>query len=195
MKQNIFPLSRTLLAILGMLSTLLIVFHVSVPVDAQSQVALTGKWDRLNPDQGNPTPEHEVLRCGGSTSWYCTYDKHPEPALRFENPPDSTFGSFRGENITSEWTCPGWFPSSICDDTTFVAGGVMNFVLSDGGNFIVDTELILTETDGHQILYMHWVDTLLCPWFRSFGEALAANPFPTPFNGQDWPSGDCVFPP
>jgi hypothetical protein len=137
---------------------------------AKGQPGIAGRWDRLNP--GVP-PEHEVMSCGGNANWYCTYDKHPEPGLGFVNPPDSTFGRFRGEDITSEWTCPAWFPYGICDNTTFVASGVMIF---NRGELVVDEQLILVENEGSQILYVYWVDQFVCPWYRTFDEALAANP-------------------
>jgi hypothetical protein len=165
---------------------------IAANIPATGQPGIAGRWDRLNP--GLP-PEHEVLRCGGNVNWYCTYDKHPEPGLGFVNPPNSTFGRFRGENITSEWACPAWFPSNICDNTTFVAGGVMTFALFDGGELIVDEQLILAENEGTQVLYVYWVDQFVCPWYRTFEEALAANPFPTPFNGVDGPVMDCLFVP
>jgi hypothetical protein len=196
MKRSFFILSRTPLAMLGMIGVLLLTLQASVLAEAQSELYLTGRWDRLNPDPNNPSPEHEVLRCGGNARWNCVYDKHPEPTLGFEQPPDSTFGQFRGENITSDWACPGWFPSDICDNTLFAAGGVMDFAQSDGSELVVDQELIVTNIGGTSILYVYWVnDQFVCPWFRSFDEAVRANPFPTPFNGEDWPAVDCLFGP
>ena len=195
MKHTLFTLNRTPRAIVGIVGALLLLFLGSVSAGAQGQLGLAGKWDRLNPDQSNSTPEHEVLRCGGNVQWNCIYGKQPEPQLGFENPPDSTSGKFRGVNITSEWTCPSWFPPSICANATFVAQGVMSFRLSDGSNLTVDQALILTETGGDQVLYMYWGEQFVCPWYGRFSEALAANPFPTPFNGEDWPTMDCVFGP
>ena len=165
---------------------------IAANIPATGNPGIAGKWDRLNP--GVP-PEHEVMRCGRNADWYCTYDKHPEPGLGFVNPPNSTFGRFRGEDITSEWTCPGWFGSDICDNTTFVASGVMGFDLFDGGELIVNEELILVENEGSQILYVYWVDQFVCPWYRTFDEALAANPVPLPFNGVDGGIMDCLFAP
>ncbi len=167
-----------------------------VPVEAYGQVKLVGKWDRLNPEQSNPTPEHEVLRCGGKARWHRIYDKHPEPNLGYENPPDSIYGHFQGKNITSGWTCPGWFPADICDNTKFVVGGMMEFVQSVGSEPTVAQELILTDIGGESILYVYWVNhQFACPWYRGFDEVLAANPFPTPFKGEEWPAIDCVFSP
>jgi hypothetical protein len=195
MNQKTFSRSRIPLAIVGSVGVLLLVLQAWAPAAAQVQVSLAGKWDRLNPDPDNPTPEHEVLRCGGDTKQVCVYDKQPEPLLAFENPPDSTFGLFRGEDITAGWACPGWFPKEVCESAVFVAGGTMNFRYPDGTNRDVNQELVVTDNAGGQVLFVHWVDQqFACPWFRGFGEALAANPFPTPFNGDDWPSGDCIFP-
>jgi hypothetical protein len=195
MKRNVFTARWALLSLAGVLGALFLVLQAPLPAAAQRHVNLAGRWDRLNPDQGNPTPEHEVLSCGGNARPNCVYNKQPEPRLGFENSPDSTFGHFRGEEVTTGWICPDWFPSGVCDHTEFVASGVMDLVLSDGSEVAINQELIVTGMDGQEVLYVYWVDQqFVCPWFRSFQEALAANPFPTPFNGQDWPAGDCRFP-
>jgi hypothetical protein len=107
-KLNTLTLGRAPLAFLGVALVLTLALQASVPANAQGQTNLAGKWDRLNPDQGNPTPEHEVLRCGGNARPTCVHDRQPEPRLGFENPPDSTYGHFRGEDITEDWICPGW---------------------------------------------------------------------------------------
>lgn len=195
MKRTPLILSPIVLVTVGALGVSLLLFQTPTIANAQGRPDLVGKWDRLNPDPNNPTPEHEVLRCGGNTTWHCVYDKQPEPRLGFENPPDSTFGRFRGEDVSSIWTCPDWFPSEICDNWTFVAGGAMEFLYPDGSNLVVDQELVVIDTGGGQMLYVYWVDQFACPWFRSLDEALAANPFPTPFNGEDWPELDCVVAP
>lgn len=179
----------------ALLASTFLLLEITVPAGARGQPPLVGRWDRLNPDQSNPTPEHEVLRCGGNISWNCTYDKHPEPRLGFENPPDSTSGRFRGEDVTSQWECPDWFPEDVCGDTTFVVRGVMNYELAEGGSLVVDQELVVTEYDGQEVLYAHWIGQFVCPWYRSFAEALAANPFPTPFDGEHWPAMDCAIAP
>jgi len=153
---------------------------------------IVGRWNRLNP--GLP-PESEVLRCGGNLMWSCTYDKHPEPGLGFLNPPEATFGRFQGMEATSEWACPTWFPANICEDSAYVVRGTMTFKQGDGNVFTVDEELILTESAGQQVLYVYWVDQFVCPWYRTFDEALAANSFPMPFNGTDGPEMDCTFAP
>jgi len=151
-------------------------------------------WDRLNPDQGNPTPEHEVLTCQVNAGWSCVYKKRPEPLLGFEDPPDSTTGDFTGSDITADWGCPDWFPSEICNNTVAVVGGAMTFHMSDGTEPVMNQELILTAIGGEQILQVHWVEQhFYCPWYKGFDRALEANPFPTPFNGEDWPGEDCTF--
>ena len=155
-------------------------------------------WDRLNPDENNPTPEHEVLECQVDAGWSCGYRKQAEPELKFEYPPDSTTGDFMGSDITADWVCPEWFPSEICNNTIAVVGGVMTFHRSDGTDLAVDQELIVADLGGEQILHVYWAgeeQRFYCPWYRGFDKALEANPFPTPFNGTDWPGMDCTFAP
>lgn len=194
MKKSLFL--RPACVFLGILALAFLPLQTGTPASAHVRPDLAGKWDRLNPDQGNPTPEHEVLRCGGNASPTCVYDKQPEPRLGFENPPDSTSGRFRGKDITEGWLCPEWLPQGVCANTTFVANGTMKFRLSDGSPLAVSQELIVTELDGDSVLYVYWVDQgVACPWFRSFEEAIAANPFPLPFNGVDWPGMDCLLEP
>jgi hypothetical protein len=194
MKNTHFVFNRKSITIISIMSVLILLFLVTPSADAYFGIGLAGKWDRLNPDPSNPTPEHEVLGCGGTDRLFCIYDKWPAPLLGFETPPDATYGVFLGREIAS-WDCPYWFPGKICDNTTFVAGGVMRYYLPDGSRFSVDQDLIVTEMDGQQVLYMYWVDSLVCPWYRSFREALAANPFPLPFDGENWPAIDWIFVP
>jgi len=194
MKNRGFSLFHKVVTVLTLIGVFSLVFLVAPSAEADFGSGLRGKWDRLNPDQGNPTPEHEVLGCGGGNRVYCVYDKWPAPFLGFETPPDETHGIFLGEEIIS-WECPGWFPGEICDSTTFVAGGVMRYYLPDGSRFSVDQNMIVTKLNGKEVLYMYWVDSFICPWYRSFREALAANPFPLPFDGAHWPEVDCIFAP
>jgi hypothetical protein len=154
--------------------------------------SFTEVWHRLNPDPKNPTPEHEVLICERNGSWKCSFYKQADPALGFENPPDSTTGSFSGQDVTSDWVCPSWFPSDVCDNLQFVASGVMSLNLSDGGEFAASQDLIIADHGGEKVLHLYWTEQgFYCPWYEDFDIALAANPFPTPFNGQDWPVMDC----
>ncbi len=153
---------------------------------------LTTQWHRLNPDQSNPAPEHERLTCLQGRGWTCHYDKVPQPDLNFHW--DTTEGDFHGADITISWTCPDWFPADICQDVTQVARGTVVFRQADGSTFAAQQELIVTDQAGSQTLWVHFVRFgLACPWFPTFDEALDANPFPLPFNGEDWPEGDCLF--
>jgi hypothetical protein len=153
-----------------------------------------GAWHRLNPDQTNPAPEHERLTCSEGSSWSCRYDKVAEPELNFHW--DGTVGTFTGGDVTTAWTCPGWFPASVCTNVTQVVRGNIRFAFTDGSRFFTRQELVVAEVAGAQVLYVHWVQFgFACPWYRTFDEALAANPFPVPFNGTDWPAADCVSAP
>jgi len=194
MKRVSLVLSVAALALVVGTSAYLLPVQAVEAANAHGPPGLAGVWDRLNPDQENPTPEHEVLRCGGHEAWYCIYDKHPEPLLGFSQPPDATFGQFRGEDITSEWTCPAWF-GARCEATALVASGVMRYHYPDGSSLDVSQDLVLLEQGGEQVLYAYWVNySFACPWYRSFDQALSANPFPLPFNGTDWPAMDCILP-
>jgi hypothetical protein len=162
--------------------------------------ALAGIWNRLNPQQSqsNPAPEHEQLACnrradidGGA--WLCRYHKIPEPALNFAW--NNTTGRFTGSDVTATWSCPAWFPATICDNVSQVVEGTFVFDLSSGGQFSNLQDLIVTQAGGEQRLFDYWVNSFVCPWFRTFDEALAANPFPLPFDGVNGPAGDCVVAP
>jgi hypothetical protein len=163
--------------------------------------ALAGSWHRLNPQQSqsNPVPEHERLQCerradidGGA--WMCRYFKIPAPQLNFGW--NNTTGRFVGSDVTPTWACPGWFPASICDNVVQVVEGTFVFDLSSGGQLTNLQDLVVTQAAGVQRLYAYRVvNQIACPWFRSFEEALAANPFPLPFNGVNGPALDCIIPP
>jgi len=58
-------------------------------------------------------------------------------------------------------------------------------------SFSVLEDLVVAQSGARQVLYVYWVGLFYCPWFRTFGEAVAANPLPLPFNGT-WPLQDCV---
>jgi WD40 repeat protein len=152
----------------------------------------TKVWHRLNPNQSNTSPEHEVLTCEWNEDVNCSYFKQAEPALGFEDPPDATTGSFSGQDVTADWVCPNWFPSFICENLKFVASGMMAVNPSDGNKLTARQDLIVTTQGGKQILYVYWTEQdFYCPWYEDFDMALAANPFPTPFNGSDGPLMDC----
>jgi hypothetical protein len=165
--------------------------------------ALGGMWHRLNPQQSqsNPAPEHERLTCHRSDesvvaqslvgpAWVCRYNKLPEPALNFAW--NTTTGRFRGADVTTTWTCPAWFPANVCQNVTQVVEGDFDFSLAGGGGFSVLVDMVVTQTGADQVLYNYWVNLFVCPWFRSFEQALAANPFPLPFDGVNGPAGDCI---
>jgi hypothetical protein len=158
---------------------------------SSNRPGLNAQWHRLNPDQSNPAPEHERLTCLQGRGWNCHYDKVPEPTLNFHW--DSTEGDFHGADITKAWTCPEWFPADVCQNVAQVARGTTVFRQADGSTFAALQELIVANQGGAQTLWVHWVRFgFACPWFPTFDDALAANPFPLPFNGTDWPEGDCL---
>ena len=165
---------------------------VALPAGASGNPPAQGVWERLNPDQSNPAPEHERLSCSeGRRNWSCHYDKVAEPELNFHW--DATVGTFAGGDVTKSWTCPAWFPADVCTSVTQVVRGNMRFVLADGSRFSARQELVVAGLAGSQVLQVHWVDFgFACPWYRTFDEALAANSLPLPFDREHWPAGDCV---
>jgi hypothetical protein len=139
-----------------------------------------GEWHRLNPGAVN---EHERLRCVETdVHWSCAYDKLPEPGFHI----DATVGMFQGRNITSSWTCPEWFDPEICANVVAVYEGRATYFLDGGGQFRVGQQYIVTSISGQEVLIQYWIDQFACPWFRTFDEAVAANP------GSEF---DCVFAP
>jgi hypothetical protein len=194
MKKRLSTGSRILLTIIGVLAVMSLSFQMPAAPEPGA-VSLVGAWDRLNPNQGNPSPEHEVLRCGGNAGVFCVYDKHPEPLLNFVNPPDSTMGFFRGQGVTASWSCSAGFPSEVCENIAFVASGEATYYAPDGSQQVLSEDLVVSSVHGQSVLYMYFKDWgVACPWFRSFDAALAANPFPLPYNGTDGPGQDCIAP-
>ena len=149
------------------------------------------EWHRLNSDTSHP-PEHERLQCVEGTTWTCLYSKVPEPALNFQW--TNQQGTFVGP-LTQQghWTCPSWFPNTICANTNRVAQGIRSF--EPVSTAVIREDLIVTKSGNHEQMYDYWVGQHVCPWYQTFDEALAANPFPLPFNGTTWPAQDCVFAP
>jgi hypothetical protein len=195
MNRNVALIRRFALVVIALLAALSLAFQSNTAA-ASSALSLVGTWHRLNPGSGGPSPEHEVLRCGGTVSISCIYDKQPEPLLGFTNPPDSTMGFFRGTDATASWSCPAWFPAAVCAGTQFVASGVMTYHQSSGSLLVANHDLVVSNVGGQAQLYVYWPDNgFACPWFRSFSAALAANPFPLPFDGVDYPAQDCVAAP
>ena|SRR6187551_2485162 len=134
--------------------------------------APAGEWHRLNPGDLN---EHERLTCMETPgAWHCRYDKVVEQLAGFKW--DSTTGVFSGRDVTSAWSCPEWFPSSICDNVVAVYEGPAMYDTFDGKPFHVLADYVVTDVDGQAILYQSWVDIFVCPWFRTWEEALATDP-------------------
>ena len=173
---------------------------VALPSSADLSAPLSGQWSRLSVDRSNPAPEHELLKCvenngaqagTSSDTWFCRYSKRPEPTLNFYW--NDRQGFFSGHDVTATWSCPAWFPTGICPNVVQVVEGTMNFTQpSVGFSLAVLEDLVLTQTSTGEALYVYWVNSgFECPWFRTFDEAIAANPLPLPFNGT-WPPQDCV---
>jgi hypothetical protein len=144
--------------------------------------APTTEWHRLNPGPVDAR-EHERLTCVETTArWSCDYDKLPGAGLHY----DTTVGTFQGRNVTSSWTCPDWFPSKICRNVVAVYEGTATYSPDGGSRFRVAQDYILTTMAGRTILIQYWIDQFACPWFRTFDEAVGANPTA---------KSDCVFAP
>jgi hypothetical protein len=149
------------------------------------------EWHRLSADRSQTAPEHERLECAEGSTWTCLYSKVPEPALNFQW--NGQRGTFSGLSISpGQWPCPTWFPSKICANVDRVAQGIASF--GPASTFSIREELIVTKTGNHEQMWNYWVGQFVCPWHGTFDEALAANPFPLPFNGT-WPAQDCTVAP
>lgn len=185
--------------------TLLVVAVVSLlglvlalPAGADTSAPLAGQWNRLSLDMSHPAPEHEVLSCtqnngaqsgASANTWFCHYNKRPEPTLNFYW--NANQGFFSGQDVTATWTCPGQFPP-VCQNVVQVVEGTMTFFQpSLHPPFSVLEDLVVVHTSSGQRLYVYWVNQFVCPWFRTFAEAVAANPLPLPFNGT-WAPQDCT---
>jgi hypothetical protein len=164
---------------------------------ADVSAPLAGQWNRLSLDMSHPAPEHEVLRCTQSNgaqagtsadTWFCHYNKRPEPTLNFYW--NANQGFLSGQDVTATWSCPAWFPTGICANAVQVVEGTMTFFQpSLHPPFPVLEDLVVTSD---QRLFVYWINQgFECPWFRTFDQALAANPLPLPFDGT-WAPQDCV---
>jgi hypothetical protein len=181
---------RVILRIAVLLSVMAALAATGASASAEDSVS-SSVWHRLVADQSNPGPQHERLSCvQRSISWVCRYDKDPTRSLNFYW--DGTTGRFEGRDVTAGWSCPAWFPTSVCANVTRVVRGTARYIPAVGGPFAVRTELIFSGTGTDQRLHVYWVDQFVCPWFSTFAQALAANPFPLPFNGVNWPAQDCI---
>jgi hypothetical protein len=156
--------------------------------------ALEGNWNRLSADRLHPAPEHELLRCVGRyrnkviapDRWFCRYSKDPERNLNFYW--DDTRGTFIGKDVTDSFRCPSWFSSSICANFVQVVEGRTRFTRSGAAPTVIREDYVVTPT----AMYAYWPDYgFYCAWFRTWDQAVAANPFPLPFTGT-WPAQDCV---
>jgi len=123
--------------------------------------------------------------------WACREDQPPEPSLNFFAEP--VVGYFVGHDITHSWSCPAWFPSSICQNVSRVVGGTIRYFPANRPPVDIAEDLVSTGTGTGRRLNDYWVNQFVCPWFPTFAEALATNPTPLPFNGVDWPKQDCTF--
>jgi hypothetical protein len=121
---------------------------------------------------------HERLTCNeGAKAWACGYENDVVA---------TTTGGFSGRNVTSSWSCPDWFSSEICANVVAVYQGANTYLppVGEGHPFRIDQDYVVTNIDGQAILYVHWRDSnvgpFYCPWYRTFQEALDA-PFECTF--------------
>ena len=165
-----------------------------------------GKWHRLNPDPSERpgvSPVHQVLHLRRAAGvWEGPIDKHPEPQLGFENPPLGDRVNFSGLEIgPDDVVCIVGLPFDCPGDVAQALDGTSVVVFPQEGEvFAFPTQWLVVDVDGETlwevILFSEVIPgffNIACPWFRTFDEALAANPFPLPFNGVDFPAFDCFF--
>ena len=136
-----------------------------------------GLWHNLAYNSSTSMGSHQLIDCEEGEMWTCITSTRSEAELGFTAP--GLFGVFEGEFIP-DWNCPNWLPEAICRSAIVVIGGTTHFQSGggEGPGLRRDIEYIVVEIGGSQFLYEHWVNLFACPWFRSFDEALAANPFP-----------------
>jgi hypothetical protein len=128
------------------------------------------------------------FRAEGGNTWAGRYDKHPEPGLGFPNPPDGTYGVFMGADSTS-FVCQRTFPFYPCQNVVEVVEGTTRYYPPNQPPFDVHQQQIVVRNEtGQEVMWQYWVSpgNFACPWYRTFDEALAANPSPARF--------DCVSP-
>jgi hypothetical protein len=182
-----------LAVVVGILLTFLSALTPATAVPTSTAAPVAGEWHRLNPDQGNPAPQHERFTCAEGQVWRCSYDKVAEPTLHA----DGTVARFVGHTVTSRWECPAWF-AAHCDDVVEVVRGKAHITLDDGTRFTVTEEFILTEVDGQEVLWVYIVDFgVAVPWYRTFDEAVLAAGFTPPylFDVTNWPPADFIVVP
>lgn len=140
----------------------------SLPSAPRSSGPAILEWHRNNYNAG----EERLFCQEGPAEWRCSYDV-----------PDGG-GVFSGQNVTSSWTCPDWFPDAACDSVVAVYRGSAVYLPADGQSSPpsepIAQEYVLTEVDGEPVLQLYWVDRFVCPWYRTSERALAA-PFSCAF--------------
>ena len=131
--------------------------------DAPAASPGLGQWHR-----NNYNAVEEQLTCQEATqSWICYY----------EIPAGS--GRFSGQNVTASWTCPGWFPGTICDNVVAVYHGRVVYSFAEGQtpgpSDTVIQDYVITDLGDQTVLQLYWVDRFVCPWYRTYKAALAAD--------------------
>jgi len=134
------------------------------PTEAPTEAPSRGEWHRNNNNAG----EEQLVCREGTDFWTCDY-----------RVPNGT-GSFIGQLVTGSWTCPGWFPRTICADVTAVYRGYFTVDEPPAGQpsekpEIVAQEYLITQVAGQPVLQLYWVDRFVCPWYRTFEAAMAAD--------------------
>lgn len=142
----------------------LLALAISAPTMAAVPGAQDAEWHRNNYNAG----EERLVCQEGTGFWTCDYLV-----------PDGT-GSFIGQLATESWTCPEWFPRTICDNVTAVYRGYFAIDEPPDGRpsetpEIVPQEYVITKVDGQQVLQLYWIDRFVCPWYRTFEAALASD--------------------
>lgn len=158
---------RTVASALAVIALLVI---TTMPAAAASK---SSEWNRLDPGGSQANSAHERLSCReAAPDWSCDYDQVPDSGFAWS----SATGTFTGGNVTAHWTCPDWF-GQVCVHVVAVYQGVGVFDHPVGHPSTFRQEYVVTNINGQAILFVHFVDLgFACPWFRTFAEALAANP-------------------
>ena len=150
---------------------------------APAGAASGSQWHRINPSD---PPAHERLTCAGTSVWQCRYDLVPEPARNFYW--SRSTGRFTGSSAA----CPAEL-GDLCSHAVKTYVGATTYHWVDVPPFTLYEDLIVTDGQGgYAPLYMYFPGDLFCPWFRSFSDAYAANPFPLPYDGVNGPAPDCI---
>ena len=137
-----------------------------------------GIWHRYSPGASASQSEHERMVCvpvREGVVMSCHYDKAREQELGYHW--DDNQGYFQGADVTDSWSAPGWFPAGISGSVTRVVEG--QFVYVNPGvhaPFFVNTDLVFTGSGPTARMYVYWINQFVCPWFKTFEQALAANP-------------------